>query len=287
MKIRICFCILLAVFLAVSAAQAGTKEELIRLQNEVRILQQLFLEFSEDYNERLGAVHSLVIQLNDEIARSNSTLSRLGVSLNSRTEDSRGQEASLLTELRGLSEKIDDATIGISVLAQQFNDYKLQASMRPAGAASSLSSETMFNQAMRDYMQGDFDMAIDGFTTYVEIYPAGESAARAMLYIGESYLSLNRLKESSDAFTRVINEYPQTAVVPPALFKRGRIETALDERENAMADFRDIIERFPTALEADLARSELQLLESTQKPKTTAKTAAPKATAPARKPAAR
>ena len=287
MKTKICFYILLAAFGAVSTVQAGTKEELIRLQNEVKIIQRQFQEFSESYNEHLGAVHSLVIQLNDEIARTNSTLSRMGVALNSRTEDARGQETSLLGEIRELSEKIDNAAIGITVLAQQFNDYKLQASMRP-GAASSLSAETMFNQAMRDYMQEDFDMAIEGFTIYVDSYPAGESAARALLYIGDSYSSLNRLKEASDAFSRVINEYPQVAVVPSALYKRGRIETVLDARENAIADFRDIIERFPTAIEADLAKSELQLLESTQKPKTGAKTGAkattaPKATTPGRR----
>jgi len=279
MKTRICFCILTIALVAVSSAQAGTKEELIRIQNEVRILQQQFQEYSKSSNERLEAMYNLVTQLNDEIARSNSALSRMGTTLNSRTEDARGQEMSLLTEIRALSEKISDAQTGITVLAQQFNDFKLQASMRPAGAASSLSAETMYTQATRDFMLGDFDMAIDGFKAFVETYPAGETAAKALLNMGESYSFQNRLKEAVEAFTRVINEYPQSAVVPTALYKRANIEIALQDPESAVADFRDIVERFPTASEADLSRAELRRLESAPKQKNPPKATVP----PARK----
>jgi len=263
--------------IAISSAQAGTKEEIIRLQNEVRDLQNLFVQFNESYSERIDGLRSLVVQLNDEIARSNSTLSRLGTALSSRTEDARGQEMSLLSEIRELSQKIDELYVGYSVLAQQFNDFKTQSTMR-AGAASSLSAENMFTQAMRDYTLGDFEMAVEGFTTYVETYPGGETAARALLYTGESYSGLNRLREAVDAFTRLVNGYPSAAVIPAALYKRAKIELALQEQDNAIADLRDIVERFPNAPEADLARVELQSVEIAPKPK-----AAPKAQTPARK----
>ena len=277
MKTRICFCILIAAFVALPSAQAGWKEEVVRLQSEIRAIQADASESNRRLNERIDGMHSLLTQLNDEIASSNIALTRLGATFNNRTEDARGQEMSLLSEIRELSQKIDDLSIGYSVLSQQFNDYRLQSTMR-TGSASSLSAETMFNQAMRDYTQGDFDMAIEGFTAYVDTYPGGDTAARALLYIGESYSSINRLREAADAFTRLINGYPQTSVVPPALYKRARIEIALQEQDNAIADFRDIIERFPNAPEADLARVEIQLLESAPKPKT-----APKATTPAKK----
>jgi len=281
MKTKIFFCILIAAIVAIPEARAqnATQREMIRLQSEVTALQKQFQEFIESYNERFDGLRSLVIQLNDEIARSNSTLSRLGVTLNNRTDDARVQEVSILTEIRTLSEKIDDLSIGYSVLAQQFNDYRLQSTMR-TGASSSLSAETMFNQAFRDYTQGDFEMAIDGFMAYVDTYPGGETAARALLYIGESYSSpgQNKLKEAIEAFTRLINGYPQTAVVPSALYKRAQIAVAMQEHVDAIADYRDILERFPNAPEADMARVQLQLLESAPK----AKSAPPKATTPAK-----
>ena len=281
MKTKVCICILLAAFIALPAAQAGTKEELIRLQSEIATLQKQFLDFNENYSERLDGLRSLIIQLNDQIAKTNNNMSRLDTALNNRTQDARSQDKSLLEEFRSLHEKINDVATGVSVLAQQFNDYKLQASTR-VGPASSLSAETMYTQAMRDFTLGDFDMAIEGFKTYVDSYPGGETAAKALLNIGESYSFQNMLPQAVDAFTRVINDYPQATVVPTALYKRANIEIALQNIDNAIADFRDIIERFPTASEANLARSELRRLESAQKPKTV-----PKATTPARKPSGR
>jgi tol-pal system protein YbgF len=130
--------------------------------------------------------------------------------------------------------------------------------MQAAVSETGLSADTMVNQALRDFAPGDFDMAIEGFNALVEAYPSGETAAKALLRIGDSYSSQNRLKEAADAFTRVINNYPQASVVPTALFKRAKVEAALQDRDSAVADFRDIIQRFPSASEADSARAELQ-----------------------------
>ena len=285
MKIKISLCILVAVFIALPAAQAGTKEEMIRLENEIITLQKQFLDFNESNNERLDGLRSLIVQLNDQIAKSNSALSRLGVSLDSRTEDARSQDSSLRAEIRELKEKINDTAISITALAQQFNEYKLQAAMRPA-AASSLSAENMYTQAFRDFQMEDYDIAIDGFTAIIELYPGGETAAKSWLYIGESYSAKSELKEAVEAFTRVINGYPQASVVPTALFKRAKIATALQDYENAIADYKDIVERFPTAAEAGSARAEIQLLDAAQKSKPQAKTPA-KPASPVRKPAGR
>ena len=272
---------MIAAFIALPPVQAGTKEELIRLQSEIMTLQKQFLEFRENQNESLAALRSLVVQLNDEIARTNSTLSRLGVSLDSRTADARSQDNSLLAEIHALSDKLEDTSIVISVLAQQFSDYKLQATMRPS-AASSLSADSMYTQAMRDFTLGDFDMAIEGFKAYVDAYPAGEIAAKALLNTGEAYSYQNMLPQAVGAFTRVINDYPQAVVVPTALYKRANVAIAMQERDDAIADFRDIVERFPTSSEADLARSELKQLENASKSKSGAKTTTPARKTPAR-----
>lgn len=266
MKTRICFYILLTVLFAVPG-NAGTKEELIRLQNEIMTLQKQFRDSNEIYNERLNGIYSMLTQLNDQIAKTNSTLTRFSVSLDSRTDDARNQDRSLQTEIRSLSEKIDDVSVRVSALAQQFSDYKTQSTMRPAGAASSLSATTMYDQAYRDFMMGDFEMAIEGFRAYVEAYPGGETAAKSLVNMGESYSQLSMLPQAIVTFTRVINEYPQTSPVPTALFKRAKIEAAIGERDNAIADYKDIIDRFPASVEIEQARVELRLLEATQKPK--------------------
>ena len=276
MKTKICFFLLIIAVIAIQAAQAGTKEEVIRLQSEVKLLQGQVQEFIEDYKERLSVIHSLMNQLIDENAKSNSILLRLGSTLSNQTSDARNQDSSVRTDIRDLTERINDISIGISVMAQQLNDYKVQNAMMAETAAGGISPDIMFNQAMRDFIREDFDMAIEGFTAFAETYPGGETAAKAWLYIGDSHGFQHRLVEAVDAFTRVINDYTQTQVVPTALYKRANVEIAMQERDNAIADLRDIIERFPDASEAGLAKTELQRLDAgAVKPKTVAKPTTP------------
>jgi len=48
--------------------------------------------------------------------------------------------------------------------------------------------------------------------------------------------------------------------MPTAFFRRAQAELSLGQTSNAVADFRQIIEQFPTASEAALAKAELQKL---------------------------
>ncbi|MDR0842406.1 MAG: hypothetical protein LBP68_03180, partial [Acidobacteriota bacterium] len=184
MKTKIALCVLVAALVFLPAAQAGTKEELMRLQSEVLALQKQLLEFDKSYNERIDGLRSLVIQLTDEAAKSSSAMTRLGAAIDSRTEDARTMDKSLHLELEELSAKIDDAAVSISAMAQQLSELKAQTASMAAESASGLSPETMYNQAFSDFVLGSFDIAIEGFTAYVETYPGGARAADALLNIG-------------------------------------------------------------------------------------------------------
>ena len=71
---------LLAFFLAAgSLAHAGTKEELVRLQNDVINLQKQFRAFEKTFDERTEGLKSLVVQLNDQTAQSNVLLAKMAL----------------------------------------------------------------------------------------------------------------------------------------------------------------------------------------------------------------
>lgn len=244
------------------AAQAGTKEELMRLQSDVLSLQNQIRESEKTYTERMDGLKSLVVQLNDQIAQSNQILGKVQASLEAQASGTRTTDQDLRQEIRALSTKIDDAAMRISAMAQQLNELKVQSkTLEPAASAGgSLSPDSMYNQAYSDFVQGNFDMAVQGFTAYVASYPGGEDAAKAILYIGEAHSSQNKLPQALASFTRVINDYPETASVPVALYKRARVELALQQREEAIADFKNILEKYPTSAEAAKAKAELQQL---------------------------
>jgi tol-pal system protein YbgF len=258
------FCVLMCLLVAGSSVRAGTKEEIMRLQSDVLALQTQFREFEKTFTEKTDGLKSLVVQLNDQVAKSNVLLERVSKTLESQASGSRATDQTLTEEIRKLSARLDDTVTGISVLAQQIADLKVQAKpLAPSTAGQSIQS--VFDQAYLDYVNGNYDLAVQGFAAYLSSDPGGEKAPAAHFYVGDSYSRLGKLQEAIAAFTRVINDYPQSPQVASALFKRGRAELAMKESDNAIADFRAVIEKFPEAPEAEPAKEELRKMGVSQK----------------------
>jgi tol-pal system protein YbgF len=269
---RKCFFWLLVLFLtAWPLAYAGTKEELVRLQSDVLTLQDQLREFDKTFNERIDGLKSLIVQLNDQVGKTGLTLDKINSALENQSSGTRSTDQTLIQEVRKLSEKIDETGTRISALAQQLNELKVQSkALNDASTgAGNLSPEALYNQAFSDFVQGNFDMAIQGFSAYLTTYPAGDKGADALLYTGEAYSSQNKLSQAVAAFTRVINDYPNSDKVSSSLFKRAKVEIALQEKENAIADLKNILEKYPSSPEADLAKAELNSLGALQPAKKT------------------
>ena len=258
MKRITCFCLLVAFLAMLPLAQAGTKEELLRLQSDVLQLQNQIREFEKAFNEKTEGLKSLVVQLNDQVAKSNIILGKVSATLDNQASGVQSTDQTLLQEVRNLSAKIDDAATRISALAQQLSELKVQSKSISQGGG--LSPESMYNQAFNDFVQGNLDLAIQEFTAYINAYPGGDKAASALCNIGDAYSTQNKLPQAIAVFTRVINEYPSSEVVATALYKRAIAELAMQETDNAIADYRDVIERFPESAEADRAQAELRKL---------------------------
>jgi tol-pal system protein YbgF len=261
MKRRFLF-ILLTYALAGPVLRAGTKEELVRLQSDILALQNQFRELEKTFSERTDGLKSLVVQLNDQVAEMNLAVKKMSATLETRVSGVLAADQALVQDVRSLSGKIDDIHMRLSALAQQLAELKVQSKPIDSASASAagLSADTIYNQAFNDLVQGNADLAIRGFTAYLEGFPGGDKAAACHYYVGEAYYSQNKLPQAVAAFTRVIVDYPGSDKEASALFKRAKAELALRETQNAVADFRDVIARFPNSPESDLARTELKNL---------------------------
>jgi tol-pal system protein YbgF len=262
MKPKIYIFFLLGLGAALPWAQAGTKEEVVRLQNDVIALQNQIREFEKTFSERIDGLKSLVVQLNDQVAKSNLILGGVSASIENQASGVRSSDQVLFKEIRALSTKIDDAATRISVLAQQLDELKVQSkpANQEAAPGRNLSPDSLFNRANDDLVRANFDLAIQGFTAYLNGNPGGDKTSAALYGLGEAYFNQTKMPEAISAFTRVITEFPGGDRVATAFFRRAQAELALGETNNAKADFRQIIEQYPTASEASLAKVELQKL---------------------------
>jgi tol-pal system protein YbgF len=251
------------------AALAGTKEDLARIQSDVLVLQNQMRVLEKSVSEATESLKTLIGQLNDQVAKSTAALTKVSSALEAQTASDRAGSQAVLTEVRNLGGKLDDAAVRISALAQQISDMKVQAkavnarrfqTMGADTGAIAQSAETVYFEAYNDLVQGNFDLAIQGFTAYVTNYPKSEKADDAEYYIGEAYYNDNKLPQAIAAFGKVVADFASGDRVASALYKRALAEKQAGDKESAISDLRAVVQRFPEAPEAALAQSELESL---------------------------
>jgi tol-pal system protein YbgF len=260
------------VFLLLAAAPfalAGTKEELMRLQSDVLALQNQIRMIEKTFSDQTEGLKSLVVQLNDQVGKSNQILAKISSTLESQAVGGKATDQTLLQEIRNLSGKIDDTATRVSALAQQVADMKVQSapltqrayqSLGNEGGNPAVSADAIYTQAYNDLIQGNLDLAIEGFSAFIRNFPTNEKADDAQYNIGEAYYNQNKLPQAVAAFTRVLNDYPNGDKVASATFKRGKAELAMGEKDNAIEDFKTVVRKYAAAPEANLAKAELDNL---------------------------
>ena len=118
----------------------------------------------------------------------------------------------------------------------------------------------LYDMAWADYTAGSYDLAIEGFTSYVRSFPRSEFADNAQYYIGESYFQRGRLAEAVEAFGRVISTYPKSDVVGQAYYKRGLSYERLNQPDRAREAYDFLIKTAPDSDAGRLAKQRLDAL---------------------------
>jgi tol-pal system protein YbgF len=266
---QVAYLFIIVILGVASTAQAGVKEELVRLQADVLALQNQMRQFEKAFTERTDAIRSLVVQLNDQVGKSTLALGKISSSLETQSAGDTAAVQSVLKEVRDLTGKMDDANMRISALAQQIVDMKVQAkpiaqrTFQNAADNPSLlasSADQIFSEAYNDLIQGQFDFAVQGFTEFLKTFPTNDKADDAQYNIGEAYYNAGRYAEAVTAFSRVLSDYASGGKAASALFKRGKAELALGQKEGAIADFKTVVAKYPNEPETSLSRNELQKL---------------------------
>ncbi|MFH1573469.1 MAG: tetratricopeptide repeat protein [Acidobacteriota bacterium] len=261
--------LVLAVAPSPSSPADGTKEELIRLQSDVLALTNQIRVLEKGFNEQTQGLKSLVVQLNDQVGQSFLLIQRLSTELEARVSSDRQGIQSMIEEIRSVSRKMDDNATRTSALAQQISDMKVESkpitqriyqSAASTPGSQSLSADGIYYEAYNDLIQGNFDLAVEGFRAFLKNFPSNEKADDAQYNIGEAFYSSKKFPEAITAFTAVINDHPDGDKAASAYFKRGKAELLIGERENATNDFKTVVQKYGDTPEASLAAGELTQL---------------------------
>jgi tol-pal system protein YbgF len=133
---------------------------------------------------------------------------------------------------------------------------------KPAPPAPGASPQSIYNMAYSDYLKGNFDLAIDGFTMYKDQFPDSPLADNALYWIGECRYSQRKYADAIGIFNELILTYPRGDKVAAAHLKKAMSCAALGKKDEAIAVYRLLISKFPLEEETRIAQQKLkELLE--------------------------
>jgi tol-pal system protein YbgF len=266
--------------LSPSAAAADTDKEHRLLMAEIRMLQ-----------EQQQEMRQAILGLGDTLKALNARLDNDANRTQKAFADQKLIVEGVAETARVLREKADETNVRLSSMTQELQALRQTVASMPAPASMTttptvdpaagdpstspggvapgaganpppnISPTQLWDRVYALYTAGQFDLAVEGFQSYIRGFPTSPQADDAQLYIGHSLYSAGKYAEAATALQRVITNYPQSDSVPAAYYKLGLTYEALKQIEPARRALETVMKNYPATSEATLARQVLVRLQ--------------------------
>jgi tol-pal system protein YbgF len=253
------------------APTAAANREHQVMMAEIRMLQEQNAQLQQILNGLNETLKALNAKLDDQ-----SGVTRKAFADQRLTIDNLGES------VRIVREKVDETNVRIATLSQDVETIRTAAQSQPAPAqpldpnapppvadpnappATGTTPKQLFDLAFGDYTAGQWDLAIQGFQTYLKAYPKSPMSPQAAFYIGQAHYAAGRFKEAIAAYDELIATYSGNESVADAYYKRGLAYERLGQPVQARQSFEYIIKNFPD--NTSVATMARQALERLSKP---------------------
>jgi tol-pal system protein YbgF len=273
------FAIAAAILLAWPAsAPSQRRDQLVELGRDLALLQEEVRLMNKTQSERLAQMEEMLKAMQEQIAAANRSLAVLDSGLKKRLEESMvkplsgvtGKVDTLSQDFGYIRETLAEVNSRLAKMDQRIADLEntirmMQAPPAPPAAPASgpppgVSAKSLYDDALRDKMGGNFDLALQQFTNYLAWFGDTEMAPNAQYYIGEIHYNQKRFEEAAAAFDKVLEAYPNNSKTNDARLMKARALLELGNRAEAEQELRALIKAAPNSDAARRARAELQRL---------------------------
>ena len=291
MRIRSMAIVVAAVFFGAMMGQllapqpaSGVSREIVELQQSVAQLLQGQQDLRSSMEQKLAELRTLVGQSLDSQNRLSTEMAALQKNMQDAQANAGAKVDTLATQSQGLSDNMQDLQARVGKVSQQVSDVQnlLQsidakipggtATATPTGSASApppsgaasaappISSDTLYQNALRDYNSGRYDLSRQEFSDFLKNFPDSDLAGNSQFYLGEIDFSQANYQDALAAYDMVLVNYPKSYKLAAASLKKGEAMLALGQKASAIRQFRSVVSRFPGTDESKRAESHLRQL---------------------------
>ncbi len=221
---------LAVVVLAPGVASADADKEHKLIMAEIRMLQ-----------EEQQQVRQVLAGLNETLKAINARMDADAARYQKMFADQKLAVDGIAETTRVLREKADETTVRLSTMSQEVQSLRQAmssmsapapvtpaidpAATDPSATAPSsaganppppnLSPTQLWDRVYALYTAGQFDLAIEGFQSYIRAFPTSPRAAEAQAYIGHSYYSAGKYSDAATALQTRDLQLPAVARACP------------------------------------------------------------------------
>lgn len=265
-------------------AGVATQQDLLELRTELALVQKSALQTKADAEAALAQLEKRQRERTTEDERQLQAIAQ-------RLEG-------LSSGLTALAGRLDDLNTRTETLGRQVRGAAAvppplppTPTARPAAAApppapveptpgsrpstNALQPQDIYQAAYIDFSKGSYPLAVAGFREFLRRYPDHALAGAAQYWIGEAHFSLARgftnagqadkateaLEQAVQEFRKVQANYARSDKAATALYKEALALLDLKQPAVAQARLQYLVDNFPQAEEAPLARERLAALK--------------------------
>jgi tol-pal system protein YbgF len=267
-------------FLIVPFAAFGANKEMVELQRDVATLQDQVRTLQTSQTEKLTSISVLLQQTLDAANNAVKAMAVLESRVNDRLDK---QTASVGQPVVAVGAKVDQMSSEFQSLRESMNDVgsrigKLELKLvdlnnairtiqapppAPTAAANSapvIPAGTLYETAYRDKMTGKPELALKGFTEYVQLYRDTNLAPDAQFFIGQIHAEQGDFDSAVKDFDAVVENWPSNGKTADALYAKGMALVKLNKKTDGAKEFRAVLTKYPTHEAAPKACSQLKAL---------------------------
>ena len=243
--------------------RAGTREDLVRLDQQTTALSQQVQLLSAQMAQIQQSLQALSARV-DAVERSAQT-----ADLRADLETLKRQSEILASQISALQIARESAPAqapgpfqvpplrGSDIPPSKAPLMKPLATPPPAAV-----SPDLYNQAYSDYVQGKYDLASSEFRQFMDAFPSDPRSGNSQYWIGECLYSQKKYAEARDAFRTMVERYPMGNKALAARLKLGLTLVAMEDPAGGIAALKALIQAAPNSDEALIAKDRVAKLQA-------------------------
>ena len=255
----------------------GVSKEIIQLQTQVQTLSDQVARLQQSFDERMGVVRNLVEQSTDTVNKMSVAVGDLQRKAQSESTDTNSKLDQVSGQVQSLHDTVDELKARLAKITKQLDDMQQNGqnivagqpgmSALPGGSPAANPAanaapppDVLYNNALRDYNAGKYDLSSQEFNDYLKYYGGNDKAGDAQFYLADIEYRQGNFEAASKDYDKVLEEYPGSTKSAAAQLKKGYALLELGQREAGIRELNSLIVRYPRSAEAAQARDRLRRL---------------------------